>query len=67
MSSQILTLEKTNLQELSWEEMYTLLSSGQGSNVTAEEVILEILRRMALVEQRQQRNKKFRKRRRKLK
>ena len=63
MSSQILTLEKTNLQELSWEEMYAMLSSGQGSNVTAEEVILEILRRMALVEQRKKRNKKFRRRR----
>ena len=63
MPSQILTLEKTNLQKLSWGAMYTLLSSGQGSNVTAEEVILEILRRHALVEQRKKRNKKFRRRR----
>ena len=64
MSSQILTLEKTDLKELSWQEMHIMLSSGQGSNVTAEEVILEILRRHALVEQRKKRNKKFRKKRR---
>jgi len=64
MSSQILTLEKTDLKELSWQEMHIMLSSGQGSNVTAEEVILEILRRHALVEQQKKRNKKFRKKRR---
>ncbi len=64
MPPQILTLEKTDLKELSWQEMHIMLSSGQGPNVTAEEVILEILRRHALVEQRKKRNKKFRKKRR---
>ena len=64
MSSQILTLEKTDLKELSWREMHIILSSGQGFNITTEEVILEILRRHALVEQQKKRNKKFRKKRR---
>jgi len=62
MSSLILTPGKTNLQVLSWGEMHDLLVSGNGPNITTEEVILEILRRHAVQEGKIKRHKRRRKR-----